>query len=142
MKLSPSGSARTPDILFVSTENQDRVDERRINGAADLVVEIVDTESVSRDRGEKFYDYQANSVREYWIIDPRLHSARADFWVLDTSGRYLAAVPGDNGIYISTVLPNFSLKVDMFDQNELPGYVDALIDIIGMDAFLNALELT
>lgn len=43
--------------------------------AADIVGEIVSKESGKRDRGEKFEEYDASGVREYWLIDPRRNDA-------------------------------------------------------------------
>jgi Uma2 family endonuclease len=138
MKLSPTGNARVPDILFVATENQARIDEQRVNGAADLVIEIVDTETVRRDREEKLYDYQKNGVREYWVIDPRTDFTRADFWVLDETGRYRPIPIAPDGIYHSTVLPNFKLNVNSLFEDELPDPIKVLLDLVGIDALTRA----
>ena len=80
MKLE--NSSREPDILFISKENQDRLTNERLNGPADLVIEIISDSSVGRDRGEKFYEYQEAGIREYWIVDPRPTFARSDFYHL------------------------------------------------------------
>ena len=40
MKLSPEGSGREPDILFVAREHESRLTEEGVAGPADLVVEI------------------------------------------------------------------------------------------------------
>src|SRR5215204_682986 len=45
MRLAMVRSAREPDILFVSHEHRDRVAERRIDGPADLVIEVVSDDS-------------------------------------------------------------------------------------------------
>jgi len=34
-----------------------------------MVVEIVSPDSQSRDRGDKFYEYEEAGVLEYWILD-------------------------------------------------------------------------
>src|SRR5690554_1169266 len=58
MKLSPEGSAREPDLLFVAEEHRARIMSQRIEGPADLVVEIISPESAARDRSDKFDEYQ------------------------------------------------------------------------------------
>jgi Uma2 family endonuclease len=88
MKLTPTGPSREPDILFVSKENLERLTEDKLNGPADLVIEIISKDSVSRDRDDKFREYAAAGVREYWIIDPRPEKQRADFYHLDETGAY------------------------------------------------------
>ncbi|MFN8493656.1 MAG: Uma2 family endonuclease [Caldilineaceae bacterium] len=88
MKVTPTSNAREPDILFVAQDNLARITEDRIEGAADLIVEVISSESVSRDRTDKFYVYQEAGVREYWLLDPRPGKERADFWILDDDGKY------------------------------------------------------
>ncbi|MEZ5301901.1 MAG: Uma2 family endonuclease [Verrucomicrobiales bacterium] len=61
---------REPDIIFVASENLGRIKNAFLDGPADLAVEVISPESQGRDRGDKFYEYQAGGVREYWIIDP------------------------------------------------------------------------
>ncbi len=64
MKLSPEGSAREPDLLFAAEAHRARITPRRIQGPADLVVEVISPESAARDRSEKFDEYQQAGVRE------------------------------------------------------------------------------
>ncbi len=58
MKTGSERPSRLPDIIFVAKENLSRVKENHLDGPADLVVEIISTESRSHDRGEKFYEYE------------------------------------------------------------------------------------
>ncbi|MBC8143737.1 MAG: Uma2 family endonuclease, partial [Armatimonadetes bacterium] len=78
MRCDSTLPARCPDILFVKTENLTRVTREYLDGAADLVIEIVSEESRSRDRGAKFNEYEAGGVGEYWILDPARN--RAEFY--------------------------------------------------------------
>ncbi len=133
MKLSPSGNAREPDILFVATENLSRFDEEKLNGPADLVVEIISPQSVHRDTREKFTEYEAAGVREYWSVDPRAGREQAQFFVLDEKGRYREALVED-GIYCSTVLDGFWLKVDWLWPGRQPAPVSAFAEIVGLPA--------
>ena len=112
MRVSPDGSAREPDILFIANEHRERLTEERLAGPADLVVEVISDESVARDRADKFYEYEQAGVREYWIIDPRPARTRADFYVLDARARYQPVPIGEDGIYRSTVLPGFWLRAE------------------------------
>jgi Uma2 family endonuclease len=140
MKLSPTGSVRTPDVLFVAKQNRRYIDEWRLNGAADLVVEIIDEASIGRDRGDKFYEYQANGVREYWIIDPRPGFTRVDLWTLDENECYQPIPIGSDGSYPSTVLPNFKLNVNHLFNDNLPAPLELLADMIGVDEILRAIN--
>jgi Uma2 family endonuclease len=113
---------REPDILFVTRERQHIVQHSHLSEAADLVIEIVSPESVGRDRGEKFVEYEAAGVREYWLIDP--DRQQAEFYQLDEAGRYHLATIDDDGRFHSTILPNFWLQVDWLWQEPLPKVLD------------------
>ncbi len=140
MWLDDRESLREPDLLYVAKEHAQRIGDNRLNGPADLVIEVVSTESLARDRTEKFYEYQAGGVREYWVIDPRPGVARADFWVLDDKGTYRPVPISDDGTYVSSVLPNFKLNVTALLADELPNPLHALAEMIGMDALMQALQ--
>ena len=59
-----------PDLMFISDERKHIVEEKRIVGSPDLVVEVLSGETEERDRGYKFLRYAKENVREYWIVDP------------------------------------------------------------------------
>ena len=61
-----------PDILFVSKERIDRLAENNIQGAPDLVVEILSPSTRRTDERIKLKRYEQFDVREYWIVDPEL----------------------------------------------------------------------
>ena len=139
MRFEAIGTSREPDILYLATANFDRLSENRLTGPADLVIEVISTESASRDRNDKFYEYQANGVREYWIIDPRPGVARADFWVLDNHGVYQPIPIQPDGVYRSTVLPEFKLDVNGLLADELPSPLKALANMVGVDTLMRSL---
>lgn len=140
MRLAVTGTSREPDVIFLAKANYGRQSENRIIGPADLVIEVVSNESVSRDRGDKFYEYQANGVREYWVIDPRPGMTRADFWVLGEDGRYRPILIEENGTYRSTVLLNFKLDVNSLLADEALDHIQALIDMVGLEALARVRE--
>lgn len=77
---------REPDLLFVAQEHLDRLQETYLDGPANLVVEVVSPESLARDRGAKFVEYEAGGVPEYWLLDPLRRWA--EFYCLGEDGRY------------------------------------------------------
>lgn len=117
MKL-PGSSGREPDILFLAREHFDRLRHNWIDGPADVVVEIASPDSRTRDRRDKFAEYEAGGVREYWIVDA--DRRRAAFHQLGTDGRYHAVEPGVDGVYLSAALPGFRLRVSWLWQQPLP----------------------
>jgi len=58
-----------PDLLFVGKDRSSIVKEEYIEGAPDLVVEVVSPNSEERDRGYKFKLYAEQGVKEYWLAD-------------------------------------------------------------------------
>lgn len=127
MKTGPELPGREPDLLFVATAHLGRLQETYLDGPADLAVEIVSPESAGRDRGDKFYEYEAGGVAEYWLIDPQRQ--RAEFYQLGADGRYVAVAPEAEGIYHATVMPGFWLQVDWLWQEPLPPVLDLLREL-------------
>lgn len=139
MKLQPHGNVREPDILFVANEHLDRISDKRLEGPADLVIEVISTESVKRDRDDKFYEYQDAGIREYWVLDARPNRVRADFYILDSHGRYRAMPVNEDDIYYSTLLPGFWFDVSWLFQDQLPNILPTFAQIIGHEQLIAAL---
>ena len=59
-----------PDILFVGAARSGIITHANIQGAPDLVVEILSPATVDWDRGYKFGLYARRGVQEYWLVDP------------------------------------------------------------------------
>ena len=59
-----------PDILFISKEREDIITDANVQGAPDLVVEILSPSTSRRDWKYKRELYARYGVKEYWIIDP------------------------------------------------------------------------
>ena len=124
MKLEHSG--REPDLLFVASEHLGRLREIFLDGPADLVVEIISPESFSRDRGDKFTEYEAGGVPEYWLIDPQRRNA--EFFRLDGT-QFRLAFTGAEGEYHALTVPGFWLRVEWLWQEPLPRVLDVLSEL-------------
>jgi len=59
-----------PDILFISRERFSIITEEEIQGAPDLVIEILSPATAERDQTYKKTLYARHGVKEYWIVDP------------------------------------------------------------------------
>jgi Uma2 family endonuclease len=64
------GTVLEPDIIFVSKARQSIVKEGCIEGAPDLVVEVLSDSSRTIDRFVKRDRYAEFGVPEYWLLDP------------------------------------------------------------------------
>lgn len=124
MKLATRPSGREPDILFVAKENLSRMKKNYLDGPADLVVEIISPESRSRDRGDKFYEYEEGGVPEYWMLDPI--RKQAEFYHLGEDRIYRLMPVDENGIFRSRELGGLWLKVDWLWQEPLPTLLSVL----------------
>jgi len=59
-----------PDLVVVLYEYRDRIRETHIEGAPDVVVEVLSHATAKRDLIDKRYDYEQSGVQEYWVVDP------------------------------------------------------------------------
>jgi Uma2 family endonuclease len=59
-----------PDILFISKEKLNIIGEKNIQGAPDLVIEIISENTAYRDFVQKKRLYAKFGVKEYWIVIP------------------------------------------------------------------------
>ena len=83
-----------PDLLFVSREREHLLSGgENVQGAPDLVIEILSPATADRDRGYKRELYGRHGVTEYWLVDPiaetvSVHRQRAGVLVVThTFGR-------------------------------------------------------
>ncbi len=138
VKLNPDVS-REPDLVFLAREHLDCLTPERIMGAPDLIIEVVSDDSVQRDRVDKFDEYEAAGVPEYWIIDNRPERRRAQFYQLDGSGQYQPIAPDAEGIYRSRALSGFWLRVAWLWEDQ-PDVLRAVAKIVGPDQVAQALR--
>ncbi len=127
MRLRSLNRGREPDIMFVASRNIHRLRPTYLDGPADLAIEIVSPESIGRDRGEKYVEYAAAGVAEYWLIDPQRQ--QAEFYQLGADSHYRPTAPDAQGRYTTPALPGLWLAVDWLWQEPLPSVVTALREI-------------
>jgi len=75
-----------PDLVYVASGRESIITERAIEGPPDLVIEILSSWSVGRDRGKKAKLYARFAIRHYWIADPR--ARLLDLYESADHGRY------------------------------------------------------
>ena len=65
-----------PDLLYISNERASRVTRKNIQGAPDLVVEVLSESTRRADEVRKRKLLERYDVLEYWIVDPELDSVK------------------------------------------------------------------
>jgi len=74
-----------PDVLYLIPNTTCKIEEKRLTGAPDLVVEVLSPSTAKVDRLQKYEAYEQHGVSEYWIVDPAHHVI--EVWNL-IDGRY------------------------------------------------------
>lgn len=110
LQMRLADSSRAPDVLVVLTPHLERVKANYLDGPADLVIEVIPPGSAGRDRGEKYYEYEAAGVPEYWLLDPRRETA--EFYRLDERGVYTSFAADADGRLHSTAVPGLWIRVE------------------------------
>jgi len=116
MRLAHVPSNREPDIQIILNTNHANLTETYTNGPADIVIEVVSPESVERDHGTKFAEYEQGGVPEYWIIDPLRREGR--FYRRDADGVYIPQTADSH--YQTPALPDFKLHLSTLWEDNLP----------------------
>lgn len=127
MKTGPTLPGRTPDLLFLAKENRGRIQRTHLEGPADVAVEIVSRDSRRRDARDKYAEYEAGGVREYWLLDqPRREPF---FYRLGEDGRYQQVTLSPEGVFRSEAVPGFWLRVEWLWQDPPPRVRALLLEL-------------
>lgn len=118
MRVDTLNLKREPDLQVILNDNPGQLTETAMLGAADICIEIVSQESIDRDFGTKFREYEKAGVKEYWIIDYLRHEAR--FHRLGENGRYSQQLFESNESYETPLLPGLKVNVPTLWTNPLP----------------------
>ncbi|HYK02023.1 MAG TPA: Uma2 family endonuclease [Thermoanaerobaculia bacterium] len=95
-----------PDLIFVSAARRAIITDANIQGAPDLVVEILSPNNRGYDERVKYQTYERFGVGEYWIVDPEAETVT----VYRRAGdKFVRAESGD--AITTPLLPGFSLEV-------------------------------
>ena len=117
MQLATINRTREPDLQIILNASRARLTPTGMQGPADICIEVVSPESIERDHGEKFREYEQGGVREYWIIDP-LHRDTRFYRLDDEAGSYIAYPLSP---YTTPLLPDLILDIPTLWTWPLPG---------------------
>lgn len=99
-----------PDLLFIRRDRAGIISERGIEGAPDLVVEVLSPSTQSRDRGIKMRRYEAAGVPHYWIMDN--NAPALETYELGSEGYRLTGTYGPGSILRSELFPGLEIGLD------------------------------
>lgn len=118
MYINDNVPAREPDLIVMLTSQLERIKRNRLEGPADIAVEVVSPGSGTEDRATKLFEYEDAGVTEYWLIDPI--RKEASIYVLNDEGKYERHPEDDQNQLQSTVLDGFVLDATILWQDNLP----------------------
>ncbi|HJQ83799.1 MAG TPA: Uma2 family endonuclease [Candidatus Binatia bacterium] len=127
VRLPRRPSRREPDVVFVAAARLDAVRPNHVEGPPDLVIEVVSPDSQSRDRREKYLEYEAAGVTEYWIADPLSRTIEAYRLV---ENRY-TPIPESAARVDSTVVPGWSVRPTWLWDEPRTRVLTALSELLG-----------
>ena len=113
----PGASPVQPDILLLLPSNPATVSKRGLEGAPDLVVEILSPSTRGHDALTKRALYARAGVREYWLVDPDTRAI--DVLAFDGENYHTAQHATDHDVARSHLLPELSIPLaEVFAQLE------------------------
>ncbi len=103
-------TAVQPDLLFIRKERLSILTDLNVQGAPDLVIEVLSPGTASFDRETKLQVYARAGVPELWYVDPR--SDTVEILNLGSDRRYaLTAMLSGDAPVLSKALPELLLTL-------------------------------
>lgn len=98
-----------PDLVLVRCDRRHIISDRGIDGAPDVVIEILSPSTKGQDLHLKKHVYARAGVQEYWIVDP--DAAAIEQWVLEPNDYRLVTRFDRAATLTSTVFPEISIHL-------------------------------
>jgi Uma2 family endonuclease len=110
-----------PDFLYLTPARLDFLQRLGVEGAPDLVCEILSPSTRRYDRGVKLQTYQKVGVPHVWLIEPQSPVGVEEF-VLEADGRYrLQANLTAPDVWTPALFPGWSLDLGAAQARLFPG---------------------
>jgi Uma2 family endonuclease len=112
-----------PDILFIAVKRSYILEKNVVNGAPDLVVEIISPSNKTKEQNEKKALYESAGVLEYWTIFPKKRQVKVE--VLEEGKYKVFSEASKKGSIQSSVLSGFEINLqelmpEKFFEQEKP----------------------
>jgi Uma2 family endonuclease len=115
-----------PDLAFYRRARLTLLRSTFIDGAPDLVVEVLSEGTADRDVGPKFAEYEQHGVTEYWILDPASLAHRS----YRRSGELLVEYAEAGELVRSEAVPGFFVRRGWLDPDSVPRIAEALEELL------------
>ncbi|MGH9395741.1 MAG: Uma2 family endonuclease [Terriglobia bacterium] len=103
-----------PDLLYISKSRSSILTRANVQGAPDLIVEVVSESTGKIDRTTKLKLYARFGVKEYWIIDPL--ALTAEVFRAQPEGLELTQQLSSKDSLNSPLLPGFALPLEKLSE--------------------------
>jgi len=101
-----------PDVVVVLNAHLDRVAEKKIIGAPDLVVEVASPSTAAFDRLIKYEKYAHAGIAEYWIVKPT--SRTVEVMALEPGEYRSLGIFSGQAQLPSRVIPGLPISAEQF----------------------------
>lgn len=101
-----------PDLLFLSAERRHLRTDQNLQGAPDLVVEILSPGTRRVDERVKRQLYERTGVQEYWIVDPEEETVQIFREAEGAFGEREVLRRQDGAALTTSLLPGLSLALE------------------------------
>jgi len=108
------GNVVQPDIIYISEGRKTEIIKERVEGAPDLVLEVLSPSTAYYDLRQKKNIYEKYGVKEYIIIDPIERSI--ELYALNEGLYYLDQKVENSGHLNSLILPGFRIELSELFQ--------------------------
>lgn len=99
-----------PDLLFIAKHRLSIIGEKKIDGAPDLVVEILSPSNDTKEMSYKKYVYETAGVQEYWLVNLEKQTI-TQYELVENELRWQRTLTKADTLE-SVVLSGFSLALD------------------------------
>lgn len=96
-----------PDLMVVCDKN--KIGEKYIVGAPDIVIEVLSPSTARNDRLIKFNSYEKAGVEEYWIVDP--YNMSVEIYSLSGRTYKQAGVFGKDDVLTVTIFEDMKINL-------------------------------
>ncbi len=99
-----------PDLVFISNSRKSILTDQGLDGAPDLVVEILSPRTAKLDKGVKREIYARTGVEELWLVDPEREHIQV--YHLSKSADVPDGTYSGKQKFGSPLLPGFKISVE------------------------------